>query len=42
MQLENFVGSEAFEELYRPPGEARGLPGTVYGKEFDERSLLSA
>ena len=36
MGLEDFVGSEALEELYRPPGEARGLPGMVYGEAFYE------
>ena len=36
MRLEDIVDAERLEALYRPIGEAYGLPGAVYGQAFYE------
>ena len=42
MRLEDFIDENALEALNAPLGEARGLPGCVYGEDFFEleRRLL--
>lgn len=43
MNLSSFVSGSDLNALYRPPGEALGLPGRVYGSEFfalEQRQLF--
>ena len=43
MNLSSFVSGSDLSALYRPPGEALGLPGRVYGSEFfalEQRQLF--